>query len=309
MKWVIVGMFGLGLAAAVCAAVLVVSFQGGSEPAPDQPVQILVAGRDLDALTVIDAGSVVTREVGMSAAPAGALTDPVQAVGRMLLTSVGEGAPLTMDSFIADNSAARIAASLQPGFRAVNVQLNDPMAMENLLAPGSVVDVLASIQMEHDGRSEPVSVTLLQGVRVLALGGRLTSPPPSPTGEEATEDPATMRQRPTVTLLVDAMQAEKLKLAMQEGSVTLALRNPKDEEQVQTVGTALASLSPVFYRPASKPMTTSLSTSSDSRPPVPAVVPMPMPSLPPALQRQWETVILRGGVAETRSFSENVKAR
>jgi pilus assembly protein CpaB len=308
MKWVIIGMFGLGLAAAICAAVLVVSFQGGADAPTSQLVPVLVASSDLDAFSVIESDSVTTREVPLAAAPLGSFTDPVQAVGRMLAVSVRSGAPLTADSLLADNSAAHIAASLQPGYRAVNVQLNDPMAMENLLGAGSVVDVLTSIQMEHDGRTDPVSVTLLQGVRVLAVGGRSSAQ--STQAETQAEDPATMRQRPTVTLLVDANQAEKLKLAMQEGSVTLALRNPKDTAHYDSGGTALASLSPVFYTPSPAPVIANSKDSKDSKDSSPMPPPMPMPMVVPApLQRQWDTVVLRGGVAETVSFSESAVKR
>ncbi len=307
MKWVIIGLFGLGLAAAVCAAVLVASFQGGSDTSGEPVVAdtaVLVAGHDMDSLTMLDASDVATHSIARAALPAGALTDPVQAVGRVLLAPVKEGEALTTDCFVTDASAARLAASLLPGMRAVNVSLTDAMGVEGLLVPGSVVDVLASIDMKNtDGsRQEPVSLTLLQGVRVLGVGSRSIVAP-----EESVSAPGTVSssQRPNVTLLVDAHQAEKLKLAMQEGSVTLALRNPKDVSRVDVLGTGLASLSPIFADAPAMAMPAPMTDSpaaADVLPSPPASGTLLAPQVPEVLKRQWETVILRGGVAETRSF-------
>jgi pilus assembly protein CpaB len=315
MKWVIIGLFGLGLAAAVCAAVLVASYSSGGESTltgerVPSDVAVLVAAHDLDALSEVDAASVTVRRVARTSAPTDALSDPLQAAGRLLAVQIKEGQPLLTGSFVGDTSSLRLAATLQPGFRAVNVALSDPMGIEPLLTPGSVVDVLATIQLRSYDSSgqEPVSITLLQDVRVLAVGDRsIVSAPVSTAAAGGTAEASPSRGRPTVTLLVNAQQAEKLKLAMQEGSVSLAVRNPKDTNYEDVPGTALAQLSPIFaYRPA--PATDESDDESDppatEPPPPPPPLPPPPLNVPSVLQRQWETVILRGGVSETRTFAE-----
>jgi hypothetical protein len=50
-------------------------------------------------------------------------------------------------------------------------------------------------------------------------------------------------RRPPVTLLVDPAQAEMLKLAMHNGSVSLVLRNPLDQEIASGQGKRLVDLS------------------------------------------------------------------
>src|SRR5690606_29319863 len=53
-------------------------------------------------------------------------------------------------------------------------------------------------------------------------------------------------ERPSVTLLVSPRQAETLKLAMGEGSVSLVMRNPNDEGREPAEATRLPAVSPTF---------------------------------------------------------------
>jgi Flp pilus assembly protein CpaB len=90
-------------------------------------------------------------------------------------------------------------------------------------------------------------MTLLQGIFVLAVGDDTVVS----ESAQATDVGSPMRQarRPSVTVLVDSKQAELLKLAMQEGSVSMVLRNPADEQAVVGAGTPLHELSPILDAP------------------------------------------------------------
>ena len=104
-----------------------------------------------------------------------------------------------------------------------------------------------------------------------------------------------------ITLLVHPAQAEQLKLAMQEGSISMVLRNPLDVAQGHLAGTRLSNLSPtranakqMAYRP-------------ESEEPEPEPVKMhfePILGLgdSAADSELWETVIYRGGQTEIKTF-------
>ncbi len=79
-----------------------------------------------------------------------------------------------------------------------------------------------------------------------------------------------------MTLLVDTRQAKQLEVAMQEGSLSLALRNPLD------TGSETADLVP--HGPSTRP--TVAAAISDK----------------PAEPSQWEIKVIRGSETETRSF-------
>lgn len=254
MKWSVIALFALGVFAAICAAMLVTSIQAGpgrspggvqaQEEAPAD-VQTVVATRDLEPMTVIEASAVTTRSVPAGEASFGSFTNTQLVIGKVLMRAVPADEPITSDALAREGSGVHVASALRPGMRAVSVALTDSMGLEGLLYPGSVVDVIASMSLRADAEAQPqpVSMTLLQGVFVLAVG-ELTV-----VSEPASDEGGTViggRRRPSVTLLVDSRQAEVLKLAMQEGSVSLVLRNPTDDLVAQVEGTALSSLAPVL---------------------------------------------------------------
>ena len=256
MKWSILGLLSLGLLAAVCAAMLVTSFsvegpgqryvQAAAEAPRASETTVLVAARPLAALTVLEAGALSARNVPLTEVPVGAVASEASAIGKVLLRSLEQGEVITSALFAGSGSGVHVASALQEGKRAVSVTLSDNMGLEGLLYPGSVVDVLASMSVREPSESEPrpVSMTLLQGVFVLAVGEETVVS--DGEGGSASGTPLRQGRRPGVTLLVDAKQAELLKLAMQEGSVSLVLRNPTDDGVVASRGTPLDELSPII---------------------------------------------------------------
>ena len=296
MKLVTIGLVAVGLVAAASAAVLVASMQSAPVgSATPMDVSVVVAVHDLQATTTVDAGSVETRTIQAGLAPAGALFDPVQCIGKLLTAPVRAGQVLTADAFAADGSISRLAAALPAGRRAVSVSLGDASSI-SLLYPGCVVDVLATMRITRaSGAQRPVTVTLMQSVSVLAVGsqtivsGAATAPVAPVPGE-----------RPSVVLLVDSRQAEMLKLAMQEGSLSLVLRNPSDTDRALASGADMAALVPMSEPPPVP----------DRVMPGPAPVVMQPPSEPAAeaanifepQQQTWEATVLRGAERENRTF-------
>jgi pilus assembly protein CpaB len=287
MKLVTIGLFAVGVVAAASAAVLVASMEGAaSATAAPTETTIVVAARDLQATTSVDATALETRTISVGLAPAGAFSDPVQCIGKMLTAPVHAGQALTADAFAADGSIARLAAALPAGRRAVSVSLGDPSAA-SLLYPGCVVDVLATMRLTRgSGAQRPVTVTLMQSVTVLAVGSQnivstaaAPATPAAPSGE-----------RPAVVLLVDSRQAEMLKLAMQEGSLSLVLRNPNDTDLALASGADMGALVPGSAEPAGA---LPLPASSD----LDAAATLFEPQ-----QQTWEATVLRGATRENRTF-------
>ena len=297
MKWAIVALCALGLLAAGAAAVLVTSLQGGasdgtalhvverSVPAMVAELPVAVAARDLPAFAVVRAEDVDVVEARSDAAPRNALADPLEVIGRLLGTPMVAGQPFLAGAFVEEGSAQQLARSLGPGRRAMSITLDDGSGLEQLLYPGSVVDVLATfVQRTPDGEW-PITITLLEAIRVLAIGERTVVDPFATSNDPR----AVGRARPSVSLLVDGEQANKLKLAMEEGRVSLALRDPGDEQGAgRSVGpTGLAQLSPALAAPA------------PAAPPSAEPTPEPTPTAPVR-----ELVILRGGERETKTFPD-----
>ena len=103
--------------------------------------------------------------------------------------------------------------------RAVSVNVNEVTGVAGFVAPGTRVDVLATVNFS--GSNEPRNVTILQNVKVLASDQHLD--------HGGSVGPARV-----VTLLALPEDAEKLALATQEGHIQLTLRNGVDAKQETT---------------------------------------------------------------------------
>ena len=293
MKWTIVGLFALGVIAAVAAAILVARFSATGDAevdSPDNPipdVPVVVATKQLEPMTIITPDAVTIATKKRSILPQGSFTDTSQVLSKVLKFPAQQGKMLTESDFYTKGSPAELAAALKEGERCVNVALNDSMGIESLLYPGSLVDVMCSMHLrgtsDEDPSEQPISITLVENVRVLAVGRETIVHQSDGTAEEG----AARAGRPTVALAVTTDQAEKLKLAMQEGSVSLTLRNPRDTAEVPVRVTGMASLSPLLGARAS----------GDDAVEVVG-----------AQSTEHRVVILRGGQSEVRSFEQATSA-
>jgi pilus assembly protein CpaB len=293
MKWTIVGLFALGVIAAVAAAILVARFSAAGDTeidSPDNPipdVPVVVATKQLEPMTIITPDAVTIATKKRSILPQGSFTDTSQVLSKVLKFPAQQGKMLTEADFYNKGSPAELAAALKDGERCVNVALNDSMGLETLLYPGSLVDVMCSMHLrgtDEDNTEQPISITLIENVRVLAVGRE--------TIVHQTDVPAEDAQaragRPTVALAVTTDQAEKLKLAMQEGSVSLSLRNPRDTVEVPVRVTGMASLSPLLGARASGDDAVEVVGAKNT---------------------EHRVVILRGGQSEVRSFESTSAPR
>lgn len=234
-KLPILMVLGLGLVASMCAAVLMAAMRAGDAgPAAPTTLEIYVAKSDLPAMTKIVEELLEVREVAVGEKPEGAVTDPVQILGRVVKNGLVAGQPIVSNVLLSDEGGAQLATSLPPGMRAVSVEINSSSAMRGLLFPGCRVDVIVAYKMvpgrARDGAQ--VSKTLLQNVSVLAVEDKTVFT--AEDEEDEDEKKASLSSRRTnrglmVTLMVDPQQARELQSARDLGELSLSLRNPLDD--------------------------------------------------------------------------------
>jgi pilus assembly protein CpaB len=316
MKASLIFLTLFGLVAAVCAAVLVRTVL--SRPAPniavasgDSEVTLLIAAKPLKAMTVVDAAAITTKTVRKSELPAGSMTNSVQVVGKVLTRPMVEGEVFAPSCFANEGLGLYLAAALPRGKRAFSITLRDHTSMAGILYPGSVVDVIVSLQAEGEARSG-VSTTLLQGIQVIGIGSQTVASDQEfkdkNPGALATKGQTNHRM---VTLLVTPKQAEILQLATEYGTVALTMRNPLDDLQVaqdvtrmsdfsgasKGLGLQMASWATAFLR--SRP-TPARAGETGSDPFAAAAGPSTQPSR--SSNPLWEMLVVRGNNSEKRSF-------
>jgi pilus assembly protein CpaB len=151
--------------------------------------------------------------------PKGAFLETAQVAGRSVAVPVAAGEPVLSGKLAAKGSGEGLTALIEPGMRAVSVQVNEISGVSGFIQPGTRVDILFTRIFSN---GDAATTTILQNVKVIAYGRQFDP--------GARVDPRDT-SRPTVaTLLVTQGEAEKLVLAGQRGRIQLALRNGLDDD-------------------------------------------------------------------------------
>ncbi|MEZ5858046.1 MAG: Flp pilus assembly protein CpaB [Geminicoccaceae bacterium] len=145
--------------------------------------------------------------------------DAVELEGSVARQILVPGDPILADSLVRPGDRGFLAAVLDPGMRAVSVPVDETSSNAGLIFPGDRVDLILTqtIAGDADGAADRrVSETVLENLRVIAMGRRLYSEP------SETADNGQVR---TVTLEVDPAGAETVALVTELGKLSLSLRS------------------------------------------------------------------------------------
>jgi pilus assembly protein CpaB len=231
MKLVLVVLVMLGLVAAGAAAVLFQALNLDLTKGPAPAVDVLVVQEDLPARTRLTAEHLKVEAASRTGLPQGYFISSAQAVGKVLKVAVVKGQPLSESCCIAKGS---IDDLLRPGMLAFPAPLPRRSTSIGLLYPGCIVDVFATFPLSRNEKADAVVTPLLQNIQVLAVEDDTVMPaaPDSARGTLPTvkKSSSSSSQSVTVTLEVNARQAAALQLAMEKGTLGLAMRNPLDKD-------------------------------------------------------------------------------
>jgi pilus assembly protein CpaB len=189
-------------------------------------VPVVVAADDIEVGAKLKASDIRLINLPQTSIPPRAFSSTTKLLGRGAVMPISKGDFILEGKLAALDAGAGLPSMIPPGMRAVSVRVNDVVSVAGFVQPGTRVDVL-----DTGGGNDHQTVTVLQNVAVIAVGGslleRLTSGEPS---------------APVITLLVSPDDAQKLALASQEGRIQLALRNPLDTKQNSITATRASAL-------------------------------------------------------------------
>jgi pilus assembly protein CpaB len=146
---------------------------------------------------------------------------------RTVLRTIEANEPILASKISGAGEKATLSAIITEEMRAMTIRVNDVIGVAGFIVPGDRVDVLLT-RDAGSGRDQANQITdiLLQNVKVLGIDQLASDNQEKPVVVEA------------VTVEVSPEQSQKLTLASQVGSLTLALRNVLDAEAelARTVG-------------------------------------------------------------------------
>lgn len=235
-----------------------------------QMSKVSIAAADMRAGKELTAADLTTVQWPAGTIPAGAVTDPTQLVGRVLRSSVLKGEPLLENRLAAKGARGGIASLIAPGKRAISIAVNDSVGMAAYALEGSYVDIIVNSSDAAEGdRQRSMSKIVLERVHVLGVSNM----------------PGTEGRIGAVTLEVSPNEAETLDLARSIGTLSLAMRNEREDSDVKTKGATRESIFGLPHKPVAPVVT----VPQPSVMPVAAVTPAPVPR--PVVTREVVKVV------------------
>jgi len=151
--------------------------------------------------------------------PRGVFVKASDVVDRAVAVPIFAGEIVLNGKLAAKGSGEGLTALIEPGMRAVSVQVNEISGVSGFIQPGTRVDVLFTRTFSN---GDAATTTILQNIKVVAYGRQLDA-----SAKLESRDTT----RPTVaTLLVTQEEAQKVVLAQQRGRIQLVLRNGLDDK-------------------------------------------------------------------------------
>lgn len=238
----------IALAAASFVSYVVYQKTGSQQPLltadnKQDTVQIAVAQKSLTRGAKITAQDVRMASYLRETLPKGHFTDLTKTVGRIVVQQIEPTEPL-LESALAptDLTKGGMAAIITPQKRAMAVKVNEVIGVAGFLHPGHFVDVLVSLEKPGEKRTQ-VTKTVLENIPVLSVGTQ---------AEETAEKKS--QKVTVVTLEVTLDEGEKLALAVNQGSIQLALRGYPDTDQILTKGTDVTTLLKSYATASNEPV-------------------------------------------------------
>jgi pilus assembly protein CpaB len=152
-------------------------------------------------------------------------------IGAVVRSAIGDGEPVTDTRLVRKSDRGFLASVLDPGYRAVTLNVTPSSGIAGFVFPGDHVDVIVTLVVHSEGKDgsgaheNRASETVLHDVRVLAMDQR---------ADDQTKDIVVGK---TATVQVTPKQAEVLAVVSSVGQVSLALRSlARDEAEAAAEG-------------------------------------------------------------------------
>ncbi|MCF9047108.1 Flp pilus assembly protein CpaB [Acinetobacter nectaris] len=211
-------------------------------------VHYVVASTNLQQGNIISTNNVSQRNLAQEYSQSNAV--PVSDFGAI------DGLPLKVDLKPGDivmysmvDNKKDISKLIPAGHRAITIPVDDESSISSMLKPGDLIDLLITLN-----GNQPLTVPLMQGVKVLATGKQLDGSMSDNTGYA------------NITLDVSAIDARNITFAASLGKISATLRNPNDQNLTDTSSFMQLVNTTKTAAPISAPPSQKISSSRSSAP-------------------------------------------
>lgn len=251
----------IAIAFAAIAAVVVLRMMANNQPPPPaatgaapvsvNTVDIFVAAAPIPVGSAITQEMIITqpwpenlvldgfiRAQPGTSGDTGTTTGSAAVVGMVARAPFQAQEPIIRTKLANPNDPNFLAADLPKGMRVVTIKTSETQGIAGFLFPGDHVDVMVTHKVEEvvaglpNAQGEPgapklqpkpVTETVLTNVKVVAVDQRSTN-------EGSPDDKGKLLVPKSVSLMVSLADAQRLRLAEDAGTLTLALRSVADRD-------------------------------------------------------------------------------
>lgn len=197
----------------------------------EQKGKCVYAIKDIPEGATIPADALEEREELTSKIPPDALGNTSLAIGRIAKYGIPAGQLVSQHDLAPIGVSVGFESKIKEGMRAVTFAVDTNSGVAGFVAPGSHVDILATVGGGAQTKAQPI----LSDVEVIAVGGMYQK-----SSGASGAIPAT-----SVTVGVSPEEAAKLIKGIKAGSLYLTLRSDKDHTPV-----AVVDVTALFEKPA-----------------------------------------------------------
>ncbi|NIN72186.1 MAG: Flp pilus assembly protein CpaB [Gemmatimonadetes bacterium] len=216
--------------------------QGRMETTP-----VVIATAEIAEGHAVEPSQLAVRYFPNDAIPEGSFAVEDSVVARVARARIYPGEPVIDWKLAPVGAQPGMEVKITPGHRAMAIRVSDIVGITGLIRPDSRVDVLVTMDAQRGGRSQPIGKIILQNMRVLSVGTQMER-----------GDPSKPIISSALTVEVTPEEAEVLAVAMNQGSLSLALRSYGDPDLPVTPGATreqvLAGIAVLRPRPTPRPV-------------------------------------------------------
>lgn len=200
--------------ALIFGSIAAVGFSKMNNAGPQvESVEIYVATRVIDQAEEVKEDAVRLEKWPAENVPEDAIRNWSDLEGKFVVQRIFEGEPVLVRKLL---DSVETKGWIPPGFTTIDLDGSEVSGISNLVAPGDYVNVMGFFP-KRDLITEPTTRTVLSGIRVYAVDGKITR-------EEKAEN-AKVGVR-TVSLVMHPQDAEAWTWAKELGKISLSLGRP-----------------------------------------------------------------------------------
>ena len=195
-----------------------------------QTVQVVVPPAELKRGTVVNDSNMVTRDIPADLAYADTVlfADWDKFRGKVLVRNLLPGRPVRFADL--EEPPSDFADMLNPGKRAITIDIDEMNSIAGMLKPGNVVDIFVLVPNANGAGERMVNV--VERAKVVATGQTLRQPPlDAVPAKDSETGPKPGASYSNVTFEASIEDASRIALAQNLGRIRALLRNEKDQER------------------------------------------------------------------------------